>query len=265
MSGAEPRLRVIETEGADTPLVLLHGFGGSAQSWNEVRRGLGTDRAVLAFDLPGHDGSLSFPGYGTAPFAAKAIVQELDRRGISEFHLAGHSMGGAVAALIAIGQPERVLSATLLSPGGMSAQINAALLRSFAKAGSEAEFEPCLSQMFAPGAVVPATLVRSMAAQRALAGQLAALAHVVELILRGDGQGVIPRASLEALAMPVAIVWGAEDGVMACDALEKIPRHFNAILLPNAGHMLLDEAPLLVVRAIKGTIARAGSQSLPPR
>jgi pimeloyl-ACP methyl ester carboxylesterase len=265
MSEAAPRLGVIESEGAGPPLVLLHGFAGGAQSWDDVRHELGIDRAVLAFDLPGHGGSLPFPGFGTAPFAAKAIMQELDRRGISEFHLAGHSMGGAVAALIAIGQPERVLSMTLLSPGGMSGHINAPLLRAFAKAGSEAELEVCLTQMFAPGAAIPAKLVHFIAAQRAVAGQQAALAHIVEAILRGDGQGVIPRASLEALVMPVTVVWGAEDGVMPCDALEKIPQGFKSILLPNAGHMLLDEAPLLVSGAIKETIARAGAQTLPPR
>ncbi len=265
MSGAAPRLRVIETEGAGPPLVLLHGFAGSAQSWNDVWRGLGTGRAVLAFDLPGHGGSISYPGFGTVPFAAKVIVRELDRRGIAKFHVAGHSMGGAIAALIAVSEPKRILSATLLSPGGISAEINASLLRSFAKAENEAELNTCLSKMFAPGVVVPAKLVRSMAAQRAVAGQQQALAHIVERILRGDGQGEISRALLEALAMPVTVVWGAEDGVMACDALENIPRHFKSILLPNAGHMLLDEAPSQVAGAISGTIARAGAQTLPPR
>jgi pimeloyl-ACP methyl ester carboxylesterase len=265
MNGTEPRLGFIGTEGAGPPIILLHGFAGSAQSWNDVRRGLGADRAVLAFDLPGHGGSLSFPGFGAVPFAAKSVVRELDQRGISEFHLAGHSMGGAVAALIAIGQPEGVLSATLLSPGGMSAEINAALLRSFAKAGSEAELKLCLSQMFAPGAAVSATLIRSMAAQRAIAGQQEALAQIVELILRGDGQGVIARASLEALTMPVTVVWGAKDGVMPCDALGSIPKHFKSTLLPNAGHMLPDEVPSQVANAISGTIARAEAQTLPPR
>jgi pimeloyl-ACP methyl ester carboxylesterase len=257
MSGAEPRLGVVETESAGTPLVLLHGFAGSSHSWDDVRRRLGTDRAVLAFDLPGHGGSLLFPGFGTAPFAAKAIVQELDRRGMSEFHLAGHSMGGAAAVLIAIGQPERVLSMTLLSPGGMSGQINAPLLRAFANAGSREELEFCLTQMFAPGAVIPSTLLQSMTAMRDVAGQKEALAHIVERILRGEEQGVIPGAALDALAMPVTVVWGEEDAVMPCNVLQNLPGHFRAVLMPGAGHMLLDEAPEHVAAAITETIARA--------
>jgi pimeloyl-ACP methyl ester carboxylesterase len=263
MSEAAPRLGVIETEGAGPPVVLLHGFGGSAHSWDAVRRGLGPDRAVLAFDLPGHDGSLSFPGFGTAPFAAKAIVQELDRRGTAEFHLGGHSMGGAVAALIAIGQPRQVLSMTLLSPGGMSSRINAPLLRAFAKAGSRQELDFCLTQMFAPDAAVPLKLLQSMMAMRGAAGQKEALAHIVERILRGEGQGAIPSASLEALAMPVTVVWGEEDAVMPCDVLQDLPGRFRPVLLPGAGHMLLDEAPEHAAAAIIETIACATAQILP--
>lgn len=257
MSGDSPRLGVIETEGAGPLLVLLHGFGGSAAGWDAVQAHLANDCATLAFDLPGHDGSLAYPGFGTVSFAARAVVEELDRRGVSKFHLAGHSMGGAVSALIAIGQPERVLSATLLSPGGLSAQINAALLRDFAKAGNEAELEACLTRMFAPGAAIPAGLVTSMARQRRAPGQQAALEHIVGVILRGAAQGVISRAALDALAMPVTVAWGAEDPVMPAGVLSGMPPQFHPVLVPGAGHMLLDEAPGEAAAAISVTIIRS--------
>ena len=255
MSEAAPRLGVIETEGAGPPVVLLHGFGGSAAGWEEVQRKL--DRATLAFDLPGHAGSLNYPGFGTASFAARAVVSELDQRGIEAFHLAGHSMGGAVAALIAIGHPSRVLSATLLSPGGMSSRINAPLLRAYAEAGKKAELEICLRQMSGLKSAVPPELVDAMMAQRRVAGQKEALAHIMGLILRGEEQGVIPRAALEALAMPVTVVWGEEDTVMPCDVLKSVPGDFHAVLLPDVGHMLLDEAPHQAASAIAGAITRA--------
>jgi pimeloyl-ACP methyl ester carboxylesterase len=257
MSEAAPRLGVIETEGAGPPVVLLHGFGGSAKSWEPVQRRLG--RATLAFDLPGHAGSLMYPGFGNASFAAKAVIGELGQRGIAGFHLAGHSMGGAVAALIAISQTGRVLSATLLSPGGMSSRINAPLLRAFAKAGSEGELESCLRQMSAPQAGISSTLLQSMAAQRSVPGQKEALAHIVGLILRGEEQGVIPRPALEALAMPVTLVWGAEDRVMPCEVLQSAPGNFHSVLLPDVGHMLPEEAPQQAAAAIAQTIARTAA------
>lgn len=262
MTSSAPRLGVIETEGAGPPIVLLHGFGGSAAAWRDLPARLGR---ALAFDLPGHAGSLGYPGFGTASFAARAVVSEMDARGIETFHLAGHSMGGAVAALIAIGQPARVLSMTLLSPGGLSRRINALLLRAFARAGNEAELDYCLRQMFAPGAAISSKLIRDMEAQRRVPGQLEALAHIVGLILRGQEQGVIPNSALEALAMPVTVVWGADDAVMPCDALQCVPCHFHTVLLPDAGHMLLDEAPGQVSGAITENIWRAAAEVLPRR
>ena len=255
MSEGAPRLGVIETDGAGPPVVLLHGFGGSAAGWEEVQRKLGC--ATLAFDLPGHAGSLRYPGFGTVSFAARAVVSELDQRGIEAFHLAGHSMGGAVAALIAISQPSRVLSATLLSPGGMSSRINAPLLRAFAKAGKSAELEICLRQMSGPKSAILPDLVDAIVAQRRVAGQMEALAHIIGLILRGEEQGAIPRSALEALAMPVTVVWGEADAVMPCDALKSVPGSFHTVLLPCVGHMLLDEAPHQAAAAIAGAIARA--------
>lgn len=257
MSGGSPRLGVIETEGAGPPVALLHGFGGSAASWHAVQGKLG--KAALAFDLPGHAGSLDYAGFGSASFAAKAVVREMDARGIEAFHLAGHSMGGAVAALIAIGQPSRVLSATLLSPGGMSSRINAPLLRAYAMAGNRQELEICLRQMCGGKAAAVPELVNAIMSQRSVPGQLAALAHIVGLILRGDEQGVVPRAALEALAMPVSVVWGDEDAVMPCDSVKHLPRSFHTQIFPDAGHMLLDEAPQQTAAVIAETIARAAA------
>jgi pimeloyl-ACP methyl ester carboxylesterase len=263
MTSEAPRLGMTETEGAGPPLVLLHGFGGFAAGWGKVQNRLG--KAALAFDLPGHAGSLAYPGFGTAAFAARAVVSEMDALGIGAFHLAGHSMGGAVAALIAIGQPGRVMSATLLSPGGMSSRINAPLLRAFAKAGNEEELEFCLRQMSAPDAAISSSLIRDMAAQRHVPGQQEALGHIVERILRGEEQGVIPADALAALAMPVTVVWGDEDTVMPCEVLQSLPGHFRTLLLPGAGHMLLDEAQKETAGAITETIARADAQILPRR
>lgn len=259
MNADSPRLGVIESEGAGPPVVLLHGFAGSAASWEAVRAHLARGRATLSIDLPGHGASLAYPGFGTVSFAARAVVAELDRRGVSNFHLAGHSMGGAVSVLIAIGQPQRVLSATLLAPGGLSAQINAGLLRDFAKAGNERALEACLKRMFSPHAAVPAMLVKSMAEQRRRPGQQAALAHIVGIILRGEEQGVLPYAALESLSMPMTVVWGAEDTVMAPGVLASLPAGFRTLMLNGAGHMLLDEMPGEVAAAIGATVVRAGS------
>ena len=255
MTETAPRLAFEETAGAGPPIVLLHGFGGCAAAWRGVLPRFG--RAAIAFDLPGHAGSLNYPGFGSASFAAKAVIAEMDQRGVETFHLAGHSMGGAAAALIACRAPYRVLSLTLLAPGGFGAEINAELLRAFGKASTKAELAASLELMFAPGAPVPASLVNMLAIQRGVIGQTEALAHVVSKILSGDAQGVLDKAQLASLSMPASVLWGAEDRMVPSEQMRAAPDHFKCVLLPRFGHMLPEEAPEEVLAAILSDITRA--------
>jgi len=92
-SGASPAVD------ADAPLVLLHGFGGSSRSWSQVTALLGDDIDVIAMDLPGHGGSLNAEGRGGAGRMARGVGGILSALNLDRYHLCGHSMGGAVAAL----------------------------------------------------------------------------------------------------------------------------------------------------------------------
>lgn len=103
---------------AKAPLVLLHGFGGIGSAWAPVIERLDPDLPLVVYDLPGHGASLDAEGVGHAGVMAKAILEDLDRRGLSSFHLCGHSMGGAVASLVALKAADSVRSLTLLAPGG---------------------------------------------------------------------------------------------------------------------------------------------------
>jgi pimeloyl-ACP methyl ester carboxylesterase len=255
VTDATARLSAVETNGAGPPVVLLHGFGGSAAVWHEVQPKL--MRRAIALDLPGHAGSLHYSGFGSASFAARAVLAEMDQGGIGRFHLAGHSMGGAIAALIACRAPERVLSMTLFAPGGFGSEINGPLLRAYGEALSEEELLSCLQEMFAPDAMIPQDLLKAQAAERAIDGQTGALAHVASKILSGDGQGVLDKSQLAALAMPVSLLWGEHDNMIPHQQLWNAPSHFDRQLLAKRGHMLIDEAPDDVVAAILANIARA--------
>ena len=253
---AGQRLGVVETSGNGPPVVLLHGFGGCAGGWEPVQKAL--DRPSLAFDLPGHGKSLNYAGFGNAAYAARAVIGELDHRGVTDFHLVGHSMGGAVAALMALRQPKRVSSVTLLAPGGLGRRINAPLLRAFGEAVRPQELEAALKVMVAPNAIIPAELVQLLAAQRSVFGQCEALRHIASCILTGEEQGVIDPSALAGLAMPVTAVWGSEDRMLAPSQLENCPAHFTRVLLQGRGHMLAEEALDDVVNAISQTAARRG-------
>jgi pimeloyl-ACP methyl ester carboxylesterase len=99
--------------GAGPPLVLLHGFTETSESWQEagyVDRFLRGRRQVVLIDCRGHGGSgkpHDVAAYsGDKP--ARDVVAVLDALGLPAADLVGFSMGGLIALATALRFPERV-------------------------------------------------------------------------------------------------------------------------------------------------------------
>jgi pimeloyl-ACP methyl ester carboxylesterase len=99
--------------GAGAPVVLLHGFTETAESWQEagyVDRFLRADRQVVLIDCRGHGGSgkpYEAAAYG-GDRRARDVVAVLDALGMHAADLVGYSMGGMIALATALRFPERV-------------------------------------------------------------------------------------------------------------------------------------------------------------
>ena len=241
-------------EGAGPARVaLLHGFGRSHAAWAAIQPELARDAATLAYDLPGHGESHGFPDAGPAKVAAQAILADLAARGLDHVHLVGHSMGGAVAALMALFEPARVASLTLLAPGGFGPEINHRLLSRYAGAENEAALVTCLEAMtgwYSP--VAPETVATTLAA-RAAPGRRETLAEIAKGLVKDGRQGQLPREKLAALAMPVTVVWGGLDNVLPVRQTHGLPPSFAVHLFPDLGHMLPEEAPAEMLAIIRRT------------
>lgn len=95
--------------GSGPSLVLIHGYLVSQHCFSLVLSTLAERFAVLAVDLPGH-GESDRPAH--YPYTIEAfshtVAGLLDALGIGKTAVLGHSMGGAVAAALAVANPERV-------------------------------------------------------------------------------------------------------------------------------------------------------------
>ncbi|MCS2148311.1 alpha/beta fold hydrolase [Scandinavium manionii] len=95
-------------QGHGTPLMLLHGISSGAASWHK-QMGLAGFR-VLAWDMPGYGESPMLPGkHADAGEYADALAMMLDRAGVQQAVLVGHSLGALVASAFAAKYPQRVL------------------------------------------------------------------------------------------------------------------------------------------------------------
>jgi pimeloyl-ACP methyl ester carboxylesterase len=97
-----------------SPMVLVHGLGGSHVNWNAVAPALARKRRVLALDLPGF--GRSPPRRAEDPLDANAelIARFVERVARAPAILVGNSMGGLLTMMVAARTPERVRSLVLV-------------------------------------------------------------------------------------------------------------------------------------------------------
>ncbi|MBU0737571.1 MAG: alpha/beta fold hydrolase [Alphaproteobacteria bacterium] len=244
---------------AKAPLALLHGFGGIGASWAPVIERLEPHQPLVVYDLPGHGRSLDAEGVGHAGVMAKAILADLDRRGISSFHLGGHSMGGAIASLIALRARDRVASLTLVAPGGFGPEIDHQALRRYGLAVEPDELAVGLAAMAAQGVAFEAAALDRLAAARRIAGATDRLMEILQSFLvetdERIGQGTLPLSSFSDLGIPTRLLWGTADPILPVAQAKNIWEGAEVTLIETAGHMLIDEAPDRVAVAIRAAMA----------
>jgi len=260
------RIRYIDA-GHGAPVVFLHGLGASMYAW---RKNLAAVAAagfrVIAFDNRGFGLSDKPPApYDNAAYA-HLVVTLMDSLRLSEAVLVGHSMGGAIAAQVAIDFPQRVRGLALVGSAGLGAgepllfrmarwpvlgrMVLALRGRGFTGRLLRATYfdpskvtEPDVDQYYAP--------VAQPEYGRALLG---VLRHFRFDALKGQ---------LDRIATPTVVLWGEEDRwvpIALGRALASGITRSAFVSVPHAGHSVQEEAPdevnHLVIRFLKDGLPR---------
>ena len=235
--------------------VLLHGVGGSRESWGDALSGSGRAIAgagvcAVAVDLPGYGHTPALARCDMAAMAQRvqALLEQLQEQGASRIALVGHSMGGMVAQeLMAQQAPAAVKALVLLATSPAFGKADGAWQRDY------------LAQRLAPldagqgmGAIAPG-LARGMASplapHEAVARAAVLMGAVPEATYRSALQALVGfdrREALARLAVPVLCIAGADDrnappAVMKHMAQRITQAHYHC--LPGVGHLAHMEAP----------------------
>ncbi|HWP07028.1 MAG TPA: alpha/beta hydrolase [Polyangiaceae bacterium] len=238
------------------PLVLIHGFTGSAASWDGVRRSLDTATALVS--------PLGHGEPGAPNPKIESWAQELERLAAAlpaePVHLAGYSLGARLALGLALTFPERVARLTLVSGHTGLATDAERRERRAADArwctlleaeGMYAFVDAWEAQpLFASQATLPAAVRAKHRAER-LAHDPRALARSLRVTGLAEMPHYAPR--LEALAVPVTVMAGELDTkflALGRGAAERV-RGSRFVVAPSAGHDLLLERPDLVALVLR--------------
>ena len=244
-------------EGTGPPLVLLAGIGMDAGAWAPVVGRLTPERDVWRVDLPGFGGSAALAGELPGITAlADATAGFLRAAGLERPHVAGNSLGGAVALELA--RRGVVASATALSPVGFWSRPEAAfarwsLLATYGLAARLRHRAPALlarprlrrilyGQLYARAdRLAPAAAFRAMCVMLDGTGFHATLADSHGHRVRGP------------LAAPATIAWGTRDALLLPTGALRARRAFPAarhVWLRGCGHLPMSDDPEQVARVL---------------
>jgi 2-succinyl-6-hydroxy-2,4-cyclohexadiene-1-carboxylate synthase len=249
------------SSGQGQPILFIHGFTGSTETWTNFRSILDSRFNVIAVDLPGH-GKSSSPDnparYSLHRFADDLAVV-LDGIGVERSIVFGYSMGGRAALRFAISHPERISGLILESTSSgihddearrQRLEADQTLAQLIERDGVEAfvarwEALP----MWTSQSALPDSGRAQLRAQR-LANNPRGLANS----LRGAGAGVdAPSAEeLSGIDAPTLILAGeldpqyTEHGRRLAAAIS----HAQLRVIPAAGHAIHLEQPDAVIREV---------------
>ncbi|WP_068083973.1 alpha/beta fold hydrolase [Polycladidibacter stylochi] len=242
---------------SDNSIIFIHGFGSDANTWHNIQQQFSKKYSSIAFHLPAHGKAQDWPRQGNAITAAKEVQASLKNMEITHCHLVGHSMGGAIAALIAMKNPQLVKSLTLLAPGGFGHEINYPLMQAYANINSEAEARRVLQEFVAPTFKLPRKMPGYVYEQRIKPGMHERLNNILAQITKNGEQGTLPLDKLASTPYPLSVIWGEQDAIVPVSQLNNLPPSVARPILKDTGHMVHLERPQETITAIKANIEQA--------
>jgi pimeloyl-ACP methyl ester carboxylesterase len=234
---------VVLAAGSEGPaILLLHGFGADRLSWLANQQALSGAGRVYALDLPGH-GETPPIGEGALDALARATGEAIELSRLGPVHIVGHSLGGAVAIVLASMRPDLVRSLGLIAAAGLGRGVDAQFLTDFPKCGSVEEMEVLLRRLVTRPRLVSRQMAARVMGQLEVAGVRGGLAAIAAELARIDS---IIEPSLEIVArssLPRMSIWGAADAIIPLDR-DRL-RRFGAdvLVLEDAAHLPHVESP----------------------
>ena len=250
------RLRFLKRGSSGDPLVLIHGFGGGLNNWLFNLDSLAGDHLVYALDLPGHGASSKDVGDGSLEGLAQVVKGFIETVELGPSHLVGHSMGGAVALILALNHPELVSSVSLIGSAALGTDINGAYIDGFIESRRRKDTRVEVEKLFHDPSLVTRQMVNDVLMFKRIDGAQEALRTLADRLREGDVQRTVLADRLGQLSMPVLVVWGQQDQIVPASHAEDLPQGVRTEIIEGAGHMVQMESAARVNQLILESVGR---------
>jgi pimeloyl-ACP methyl ester carboxylesterase len=241
------RVRYVD-KGEGPPVVLVHGFASSLETWDAVIPTLVKKHRVIALDLKGF-GWTDRPEGDYSPWAQAKIVRAvMERRGIERAAIVAHSWGSSVVLALALGAPERVTRIALYDAWVFEDQIPTFFRLARREAVGDFLFgvyykerpDERLALAFFDPTILNEKLAEDVERSLERPGTVAAALAAT----RGQQFAEVEKR-YRTIDKPVLLLWGREDVVTTLDFGERLSKELpraRLVVYPRCGHFPMIEA-----------------------
>ncbi|WJV44689.1 alpha/beta fold hydrolase [Streptomyces flavofungini] len=261
-SRAGCRLHGFDWGGGGPAVLLLHGGGLTARTWDFVCLGLRGTARLVALDLRGHGDSDWSDDYRVDTMA-EDVIAAADHLGLDRVRLVGMSLGGVVAARAAAAHPDRVARLALIDVApGVDFESTERMRTFMAGLGPVDELDT----------VVDAALrVSPRAGRGRLTYRMRALFRRTPggtWVPKGDPRppdfpailAATDRLAAQLTGLPVLLVRGGRSRVLPQSAAERLVERVpdgELVVVPDAGHNVQEDDPAALITALGAFLTRS--------
>lgn len=244
-------------------LVLLHGYTADKGVWLRCARHLARDFHVVIPDLAGHgetpyDENIKHD----IPFQAELVAKLVEHLQAASVFVAGNSMGGFIAAHYATLQHSHLKGVVLIDPAGLDSPLPSEMDQQLRQGRNpflvenHQQFKTFYAMTMARPPYFPGFLLRKV-------GQTYQQRRPRYARIFGDFFGSAKLDNtLDQVALPVLLLWGAEDQLIHVSAAQRWQEALvrcEAHIWPELGHMPMLEAPRRTADVMREFLAQNGA------
>jgi pimeloyl-ACP methyl ester carboxylesterase len=250
-----------------TPLILIHGTSSSLNTWDSVVKIIlstpHNKKRIIRFDLPafGLTGPNPENNYAT-PYYTVFVDSFLKELNVNKCIIAGNSLGGGIAWQYAVAHPEKVNKVILLDASGYPQKNEKGSL------GFKIASLPIINNLLL--FITPKSLVKksleTVFYDKSFVTE-ATITRYHELLLSAGNRRAtlslfksrkpLNANEIKSIQQPTLIIWGEQDQLISVDnayLFKQDIKNSQLFILPNVGHIPMEESYLKVANAIQSFI-----------
>lgn len=230
-----PGLPYFEAGDPSKPTVLfIHGFGDTKESYLNQAVSLRSDFHIIVPDMPGFGPNPRLQDFNYNASNVAALMEEFcERLNLTDFHLVGNSMGGAISCFLYLHSKKRIKSISLLDSAGFYYKEVHSILDEFLEGknlflvSTESDYRYLFKRVFHKPPYIPKPvfdfLFEKIRGEKNWYEKMVSdLIHNMDSVDQASEKGLLLNDKLKDFKVPVQLIWGDKDSLFPVETAKRI-------------------------------------------